>query len=74
MPYLVIIVILAVVVIRLWLAVGDYQRTIDRMEHRLQQYDHELQTTSTWLDDEMCKREIHQKPGERTIKMKVGLN
>jgi len=63
-------VILLVIVIRLWLSIEDYQRTIDQMDKRLSQYDMWLRSTSTWLSDEMDKRQMPKD----SVNIKVGLN
>lgn len=60
-------VILLSVVIRLWLACGDYQKVIDRQAKDLKKYDHWLRATSTWLDEEIGKREILVSKREKLV-------
>lgn len=70
----VICIILLLVVVRLWLAISDYQRTIDEMESKLRQYDTLLRATSTWLEDEMGKRNIPDQKKYGVMQIKVCKN
>lgn len=55
---------LLIIIVRLLLAIREYQAVLTAAEYKLRKYDTWLRATSTWLEEEMAKREI---PGNNML-------